>query len=266
MTKLFIPNLSISVTDRCNLNCAHCVCGEKRNIDISDSVLRNIFNEVGYISNLAITGGEPFMVKERLEKILEFLKDYQVKVEQFGLTTNGTLYNEEIEELFNQYEEYLEQTPITYQPISKERAYIDFSDDEYHQKEIMRIGKYKYQKNIEDLHSSKYFSFTKHLDKGIYNLGSAKNIVIMKKQKIKNYKFYKFGDSEYLYLGPYVNISTEGYILRHTVSNDFNYKDTYGSVHDGIYTLLSPHAKSCKSLDDFYKKTDKETNRLIKVR
>lgn len=265
MTKLFIPNLAISVTDRCNLNCAHCVCGEKRNIDISDNVLRNIFSEVGYISNLAITGGEPFMVKERLEKILEFLKDYQVKVEQFGLTTNGTLYNEEIEELFDQYEEYLSETPMTYQQLSKMRAYIDFSNDEYHQKEIIRLGNYKYQKNIADLHDSKYFNYTKHLNKGIYNLGNAKNIVIMKHRKIKKPKLYVFPDKEYTFIGPFVNISTEGYILRHTVSNNFELKDTYGHVSDdSIYNLLLPYAKRCRTVDEFYKKTDKEVRKILR--
>ena len=266
MQKLFIPNLEVSITDRCNLNCEHCMRGEKSNTNISDILLEKIFSEVGYVSNLTVTGGEPLMVKDRLKYLVYVLRKYKVSVEQFGFTTNGTLYDENFEKIFDDFENYLEKTPMTYGNIHDDkRVYIDFSDDEYHQKDIMKSGNYNYQKNIANLKKSAYFCGVKYLRKGIYNLGNAKNIVVPHSRKIENPKLYKFQDQEYYYIGPYISISTNGFILKHNVENNFSCEDTYGHVLDGIYKSLDCYAKQCKSLPVFEKKNAKEVKRLLKI-
>ena len=267
MQKIFIPNLEISITDKCNLNCAHCMRGEKKSKNISNVDLEAIFNEVRYVSNLTVTGGEPLMAKDRLIYLIYALKKFNVSVEQFGFTTNGSLYDKEFEEIFDEYEKYLEKTPKTYSSLSDDnRVYIDFSDDEYHQKEIMKKGNYCYQKNINNLKKSKYFCETKYLRKGIYNLGNAKNLIVFHSRKIEKPKLYSFKNQEYYYIGPYISISTDGFILRHNVSNDFELSDTYGHVESGIYRVLDEFTKPCRNIEAFEHKTCREVKRLIKVR
>lgn len=45
--------------------------GEPQNIDMSDSVLDRIIEQCSVVGHLSLTGGEPFLVPDILEKLVD---------------------------------------------------------------------------------------------------------------------------------------------------------------------------------------------------
>lgn len=88
---LNIDTAMIEVTRRCNMACDHCLRGEPQKKDIPDSMIDTFFEKVGsgIINNLTITGGEPSLVPEKIEKIIEAAKRNGTDIENFYIVTNG---------------------------------------------------------------------------------------------------------------------------------------------------------------------------------
>ena len=63
-----IETLNLEITRRCTLECEHCFRGDSQNSNISEETLKNIFNNVKKIDRLVITGGEPLIAVNELEK------------------------------------------------------------------------------------------------------------------------------------------------------------------------------------------------------
>lgn len=57
MKKLAVANLGLIITERCNLNCAHCLMGGCTNKIKSDEVIEVTLSQFNYIMNLSICGG-----------------------------------------------------------------------------------------------------------------------------------------------------------------------------------------------------------------
>jgi hypothetical protein len=81
--------VAIEVTRRCNMFCKHCLRGEQQNKDIKKEYIDTLFSNIGYISNLVFTGGEPSLVPELLEYILDSAGKHRVAVDNFYIATNG---------------------------------------------------------------------------------------------------------------------------------------------------------------------------------
>ena len=56
--RLYVQNLGVIVTERCNLNCAHCLRGNCTNKVMSDEVIQVTLSQIVGIRALAICGVE----------------------------------------------------------------------------------------------------------------------------------------------------------------------------------------------------------------
>jgi organic radical activating enzyme len=93
---IHIQELTIEVTRRCNLECPHCLRGDiqKRNIPLI--YVENVFKEVDSIGTITFTGGEPFLVINRIEQIMNLAKMYNVEIQNFYIATNGTINTKKV--------------------------------------------------------------------------------------------------------------------------------------------------------------------------
>lgn len=102
-------HVTLTITERCNLNCVYCYEGYKSNkrmsfetaVSILDKELSNS-SDYDYVE-VAFHGGEPLLEFDLLRDICEWVwaKDYGCNY-YFFATTNGTLLNEEMKEWFLQ--------------------------------------------------------------------------------------------------------------------------------------------------------------------
>jgi len=81
----------IEITRRCNMACPHCVRGEKQAFDMPDAVIDVVGRRLGEIeiSTFTITGGEPFLKLDRLNRLCDSLEANGVTFEDLWIATNG---------------------------------------------------------------------------------------------------------------------------------------------------------------------------------
>ena len=126
-----LENLSLETTRRCNSRCNHCMRGPSQNIDLTkdivDSLLDN--NSINYIGELIFSGGEPTLNSEIIIYTLNKLMSKKIYVEYMTIVTNGQIFNLELIEAFNQFNDYLNDLNCG---IVLYHIDIVFSNDQFH--------------------------------------------------------------------------------------------------------------------------------------
>ena len=127
MQKVNIDYLCLEITRRCNLECAHCLRGNRESKDMSDEILNNIFSDISSIHELDLGGGEPLLAPNVIEKIIKIINEKRIKIGIVSFTTNGTVLSKKHIDLLQQL---------------KTIADLDvrLSHDKFHLIEIIRKG------------------------------------------------------------------------------------------------------------------------------
>ncbi|MBO5376522.1 MAG: radical SAM protein [Bacilli bacterium] len=172
MKKLYTQNLGLIVTERCNLNCQHCLRGKCSDKVMSDEVIESTLSQFCYISNLAICGGEPTLALDRIEKIFSYIIDNNIIVDTVTMTINGTNYSEDFLKILEHMQEY-----VNYKKLAKSLVTFDISWDKFHYAEIERLGFLpEYLENIKKYARSKFFLEFRKLSGKLFREGNAANL------------------------------------------------------------------------------------------
>lgn len=86
---LYVQSLAITVTEKCNMHCAHCLRGDGQDRDIDVAYIDTLLRQTARIDTLLFTGGEPTLNEDAIRTTLELCKKYDVTVYSFYLVTNG---------------------------------------------------------------------------------------------------------------------------------------------------------------------------------
>lgn len=89
MQKVYIKNLMLEVTRRCNMACPHCLRGEAQDMDVSFAVLENLLARVDGIRELVFTGGEPSLNPDAMLETLRLCRIHHIPVHTVWIATNG---------------------------------------------------------------------------------------------------------------------------------------------------------------------------------
>jgi len=79
---MYIVSIGLEVTRNCTLACEHCLRGDAQAVNMDLEVIEKIFNNVRGIGTLLLTGGEPLIAVQQLEKIIELIKKKNIKVNE----------------------------------------------------------------------------------------------------------------------------------------------------------------------------------------
>lgn len=91
MEKYSIDELVIEVGRNCNMECPHCLRGERQNLTIKNELICKLLDSVDCITTLTITGGEPFLYPAQLNFIANELEKRNISICNFFVATNGTI-------------------------------------------------------------------------------------------------------------------------------------------------------------------------------
>lgn len=131
--KLHLYYLELEITRKCNLKCQHCFCGEAQDLTISEQVIYITLNQIQGSAIINITGGEPMLVPEKVEYIVDKIIENRVKVLGFGAVVNGTIQDERAISFINSLNKiasYINEHTMT---DKHNKVGISISDDEFHQ-------------------------------------------------------------------------------------------------------------------------------------
>jgi len=121
-----IDSLVIEVTRRCNMSCHHCLRGDAENMDMNLDYVRSLFSKIDTVNTLTITGGEPSLVPQIINKIIDISNEENVYVGRFYLVTNAKKITMEfITVLLRLYTEW-----VNY--YEDEIPLVQWSNDYYH--------------------------------------------------------------------------------------------------------------------------------------
>lgn len=139
-----IDTLALEITRRCNMACRHCLRGPAEDLDMPETLLPKIFKDITDINDLVLTGGEPSLNVPMIRKILNYIKDHDIYVDNFYVVTNGKQVSDEFIQVMLDY--YLAFDNCD------EISAVALSQDEFHEK----IPK----ENIKKLKALSFFNET----------------------------------------------------------------------------------------------------------
>ena len=202
-----LHDLAIEMTRRCNLRCEHCMRGESQNIDASKEIIDMILNndEIKRIDHICFSGGEPTLNPNIIIYAINKIITENIDVLEIVMVTNGQIFNKDLVEAFNRFNEYRNQRSkkqliAQYNELGKdelnriiqnntdEHARITFSIDRFHypiSKEVMDNYK-KYARGIKITEKDVD-------DEDIYKTGFA-TIGKDFNYKLDQLRYCKFGD------------------------------------------------------------------------
>lgn len=226
MDKCYIERLALITTDDCNLNCAHCIRGKKCKKVISDEVIDKTFDNIVLTSTVAINGGEPTLAVDRIEKIMDAIIKRHIKLDEFTVTINGTIYSDELLRLLDEIEKYI-----------GDGLYVSFaiSLDKYHVEEMKKLGLMEsFIENFNKYKENKHFVGTRDINFKLFREGNAVNLsekITVPLRPMKQYITYS--KKGICCIGPLVTINTEGIVTECDASYD-NQRTIYdyGNIFD----------------------------------
>ena len=102
--EIFVGNLCLEVTRRCNMGCAHCLRGNAENLDMSHEIIDQVLDQVDMIGQVTFTGGEPSLNMDAIRYFFAQARKCGKLPRSFFVATNGKANQEELAiELLKQY-------------------------------------------------------------------------------------------------------------------------------------------------------------------
>lgn len=121
--KLNIGTLIFEVTERCNMECKHCLRGCARNIDMEKETVNKVLSQVESVTSVVFTGGEPTLNLPLIEYIFEQIREMGIELGYFWLATNGMANSLELANILLKNIDYVEEP---------EYCGVAISVDEFH--------------------------------------------------------------------------------------------------------------------------------------
>lgn len=223
--KMLVDVLGMIVTERCNLECEHCLRGCRSNKIMSDDVIEATLSNFDYIETLAICGGEVTLALDVVEKIINYIIKHEILVGEITYTINGTIYSQRFLDLIDYSNEYL-----ISDGNKEDRTNFAISWDGFHHKEIRRLGmEDRYLDNVKQYSESPYYYGVRRLEQKLFREGRAALLpedITVPLRPMEVYMTYytkyknKLGmirrkfdrENGNCYMGPIITVNTDGIV------------------------------------------------------
>lgn len=252
-----IQSLNLFVTSSCNFSCAHCMRGDATNEDLTDYTISKVFRHVLQIDTLTLNGGEVFLKPRILEKIIDTIIEKNIMIRCLSITTNGTLFTEEIQRILDKFYEY----------VSKRGGFVSIklSQDIYHDLQLdsvigsnPNLGK-KYIDNILNLMESPYYDGINEVEQ-LINEGRAIMLNDDDKVETRTCTHYYYLDNvnlyknlPILYLGPIIGVDVRGNVCETAGLMPAPKERCYGNVRSENFATIAKRNFNVTSSFDAYR-------------
>lgn len=158
MRNIAMLELVFEVTRNCNLCCkGFCMRGESQKIILNKMIINKVLgskeNNISYIHNLVLSGGEPTLEPTVIDDIVNCIIENKIKVNLLRIVTNGQIFSKQIINSLNRLDKYMKEIDKS----NKKYYIILFSVDQYHNP-IPKKVKEKYLLNGIDCDKNIIFS------------------------------------------------------------------------------------------------------------
>lgn len=235
-----IENCGCIVTNKCNLNCGHCLRGCKNNKSLQQDVIESFFKQVAFVGNLCLCGGEVTLATETIKRLFDYIEKKNILLKQVTTVINGTNYSEEFLQLLDEIDQYIKKS---FNNLEESSATFTISYDQYHKSEIEGLHLWQqYLENVQKYQQSIHFYGMQGLDPTLklFREGNAESLDTSLTVLLKPFNWYStyMGKNHsfdrqngILYIGPLVTVNVDGIVTECDASiKHMNNKYNYGSV------------------------------------
>lgn len=145
MTKIFFDHLSIQITQRCNLACAHCYRGDACSEDMPAEVIDALLDQTGMVMRLNIGGGEPTLAPQTLEYLISGIIKRDIPIGYAAVTINGATKSKAFAKQIRRLNDYahasIQKRYNTEMADDINRCGITISNDLYHERQGINLRK-----------------------------------------------------------------------------------------------------------------------------
>ena len=273
-------NLEIILTQKCNLNCAHCMRGDATKKEISPEVLDAIFSKFAYIHALSLGGGEISLTPHLIRLLTEKLWQHGTIIHRIDFTSNGVSVSDEfldaLEGLRNYVLECKDKTSLVQfdEHDNKEPLVCCFSFDDFHWQNIRDKGMevedifnniVKYQERFSD----KAIECRLSSDVDIINSGRATSLktFIKKTKPIKpnQYKYPYQIEPGFIFFGGILTVSCDGEFIPVNIPFSEEKLYSYGNICSDKFSIIASRMGAIKveNCDELNKLNEKNMNLMI---
>lgn len=222
---MILNSLGINITKNCNLDCAHCLCGDAKDECITKDVVQHAFKGIERIDELYLTGGEPLLRPDIIRMVIDECKKQNVILNYITITTNGTIFNDDVKEILLYILNVVDvavdmdlnvsKDKFHKQSICKKLSNFDkhfIGNDFIYQALILRIKYFCLQHKIN-------FGISEVAEKFIAKMGRAKNIKGAVGVSKEIHALGNYSAKNHLYVDDVI-IDTSGHVLNCDYEND----------------------------------------------
>lgn len=123
--KFELEKLFIEITRRCNFSCKHCLRGDAQSISISKNVIDRLFEDVGNVKMIGLTGGEPLIALSEIEYFCNKLIQSEWAPLMIEIVTNGSASQKDNERLIEMLCNLVK--------VKNTSCFISISFDQFHE-------------------------------------------------------------------------------------------------------------------------------------
>jgi len=121
---MYLTDLVLEITRKCNMACEHCLRGDAQSINIDYKVIDKLLSEVDSISSVTFTGGEPTLNVPAIKYFLKQANKRHVSIGYFYVVTNGKIQSMPLMKALIDLFAYCEE---------KDYCGLEVSRDQYHE-------------------------------------------------------------------------------------------------------------------------------------
>ena len=237
--KVNIINVSIIMTERCNLACEHCARYEPDDDmsmythDITKETIDAFFENVGLIMVLNLSGGEPLLNIEMVEYIIDKIVAEDIDVCALDIITNGTILDERVVKMFAKIAPHIKKKRKKYNIENSKTAIVGLGvSGIYHNTDAQKAIDYYTEQfaGYEDINVLQ----TPHSPTEVLYAGRAKKMNNVSQQHVytPRHRVKYVNGSENKAIECSIHLSTNGDIVMGNCSFYDHKKHSMGNVHE----------------------------------
>lgn len=200
----YVEGISFELTRRCNLHCKWCSKGDAQNVDMNKNIIDKALDEISdfYIDTIRITGGEPSLVPESIEYLIDGIIKRKIKVYDIHMMTNATIQSQKIKDSIIKYLKYSkdikEERKKIFDYFSQDKTTMYTSTKDKDLAWVMHLSTWEHD-NLSTFNDVKKFYDIKHdnyilITQDELNDREHKGVITIEGNAEKNYKL--FSDKE----------------------------------------------------------------------
>lgn len=116
-------SIIIELTRWCNLECGHCLRGERQRMRLKKEYLNQFLSNFNYIDTVTFTGGEPTLAVDLIEHFMDYCRIHDLNFSNYYIATNAEKITKRFLNVWGRLHNWAD---------SNEISAIDISNDKFH--------------------------------------------------------------------------------------------------------------------------------------